>query len=100
MQMVHLVIVELTNQSLQNPCNGVLTLTKNLIGRTKILFAFIYKQSKLTSNGCYVAITMTVTVNKYDHNQYGREISHRLRHFYIHVYSAFKFFRYVQNRTV
>ena len=90
--MVHLVIVELTNQSLQNPCYGVLTLTKNLIGRTKILFAFIYKQSKLTS--------MTVTVNKYDHNQYGREISHRLRHFYIHVYSAFKFFRYVQNRIV
>ena len=40
MQMVHLVIVELVNHSLQNLGKGVLTLTKNLlIGRTKILFA-------------------------------------------------------------
>ena len=40
MQIVHLVIVELTNQSLQNVGNGVLTLTKNLlIGRNKISFA-------------------------------------------------------------
>ena len=46
MQMVHVVTVELTDQSLQNPCNGVLTLSKNLlIGITKILFAFIYSQS-------------------------------------------------------
>ena len=45
--MVRLVIVELTNQYLQNPCNAVLTLTKNLlIVRTKILFAFINSQLK------------------------------------------------------
>ena len=31
MQIVHLVVVELTNDSLQNPCNGVLTLTKKLL---------------------------------------------------------------------
>ena len=74
MQMVHFVIVELTNQSLQNPCNGVLTLTKNLlIGRTKILLAFIYKQSIL-ANGCYITISVTVTVNKHDHFIVGKEI--------------------------
>ena len=40
MQIVHLVIVELANHSLQNLGKGVLTLTKKLlIGRTKILFA-------------------------------------------------------------
>ena len=75
MQMVHFVIVELTNQSLQNPCNGVLTLTKNLlIGRTKILLAFIYKQSILADNGCYITISVTVTVNKHDHFIVGKEI--------------------------
>ena len=36
-----------------------------LIGRTKILFAFVYKQSMSTSSGYYVTITVTVTVNKY-----------------------------------
>ena len=67
MQIVHLVIVELNDQVLQNPCNGALTLTKNLlIGRTKVLFVFIHKQSKSTINGYYVIITLTVTFNKYD----------------------------------
>ena len=38
MQLVHLVVVELANHCLQNPCNGVLPLTKKLlIDRTKIL---------------------------------------------------------------
>ena len=50
-------------------CNGALTLTKNLlIGRIKVLFAFVYKQSMLTSSGCYVTITVMVTVNKYNQN--------------------------------
>ena len=38
-----------------------------LIDRTKILFAFIYKQSILTNNGCNTTFTVMVTVNKYDH---------------------------------
>ena len=54
-------------------CNGALTLTKNLlIGRIKVLFAFVYKQSKLTSSGCYVTISAMVTVNKC--NQFSIEI--------------------------
>ena len=67
MQIVHLLIVELTNQSLQNHVM-LCWLWQNslLIGRTKILFAFIYKQSMLTSSWCYVTITVMVTVNKYD----------------------------------
>ena len=46
-----LVLAELTISLLQNLYNEVLNLTKNLIGRTKILFAFLYKQSILTNNG-------------------------------------------------
>ena len=69
MQIVHLVIVELTNQSLQKYVMGCWLWQKSLlIGRTKILFAFIYKHSKWINNGCYVSyvtITVTVTVNKY-----------------------------------
>ena len=67
MQIVHLVIIVLNNQSLQNHVMGCWLWQKSLpIGRTKILFAFIYKQSMLTSSGCYVTITETVPVNKYD----------------------------------
>ena len=41
----------------------VLTLIKKiLIGRTKILFAFIYKQSVLINNVCYISITTTITI--------------------------------------
>ena len=49
--MVQLVIVELTNQSLQNSCNIVLALTKDFLNsRTQILFASIYKQLILLCN--------------------------------------------------
>ena len=67
MQIIHLVIVELTSQSLQNHVMGCWLWQKILlIGRTKILFPLIYKQSVLTSSGCYVTIPEMVTVNKYD----------------------------------
>ena len=36
---------------------------KNL---SKILSTFINKELKLTNNGCYVTINVTVTVNKQD----------------------------------
>ena len=49
MQMVHRVIVKLTNLSLQNPCENVDQ--KNLlIGRTKTLFVFNCIQSMLMNN--------------------------------------------------
>ena len=50
------ILVELTDQSLQNPCMRCWQKTLP-IGRTKILFAFIYKQWKLTNKGCFVTIT-------------------------------------------
>ena len=66
-QMVHLVIVQLTNHSpFKIHVMGCWLCKKNLlIGITKILLAFIYKLLKLTNNGCYVTITVTVTINKY-----------------------------------
>ena len=49
MQAIHVVIVELTNQSLPNALMGVDFEQKT--SKTKTSFTFIYKQSMLTNNG-------------------------------------------------
>ena len=55
-KLLTLVITKLTNQSLQIRPKGMLTLTKIfwLRENSMILFTFIYKQSKLPNNRCYV----------------------------------------------
>ena len=60
MQVVHLVLVELTNHSLQNHVTWIL---QGMIGQFKSQ-GELFAQFTNNKNGCYITTTVKDTVNK------------------------------------